>query len=121
MVLFDNSNRGKMQVIENAKSYDVATWLLGIMRSFISGGSSAIVSGFAVIATAPEKFNFSHGIGKTLKVMTVMFLFTGLYRMFEFLQLHSIPDKIDQSLAHAAESAQQTVAAVKQAQVEAGK
>jgi hypothetical protein len=110
-----------MNAIENAKAYDFQTWLIGIMRSFISGGSSAIVSAFAVIGVAPDKFNFSDGLGKTAKVMLFMFAFTGIYRMCEFLQLHGAPDKVEQSLAQAAESAQVTVAAVKQAQSEASK
>jgi hypothetical protein len=112
--------------ISNAKSYDVATWVLGIFRSFVSGGSSAVVSGFAAIGIAPDRFNFADGMGKTFKMMGVMFLFVGIYRMCEFLALHGAPDKLTQSLDEAsvatravATQANQAVQAVDQAMTQA--
>jgi len=102
-----------MTAVTNAKAYDWSTWLLGIFRSFISGGSAAMVSGLTSIGIAPDKFNLTSSVGNTLKLMGVMFLFQGGYRMFEFLQLHGAPDKLQATLATAADAA-------KTAQVAAG-
>jgi hypothetical protein len=103
-----------MKAIENAKSYDVATWLMGIFRSFMSGGAAALASlSGAGIAGLSVK--------QTLKTTAASFLIMGLYRLGEFLSLHGSPDKIDATLIQAAQSAQATVEAVKQAQAEAGK
>jgi len=83
-----------MDAITNAMGYDWPTWLLGIMRSFISGGSSSMVAAMGGMGIAPDKFNLNAGLGNTVKLMVVMFVFQGCYRMFEFLQLHSAPDKV---------------------------
>jgi hypothetical protein len=78
--------------------------MIGIFRSFISGGSSAMVAGLSSMGIAPGTFNLTNSVGNTLKLMGVMFLFQGGYRMFEFLQLHGAPDKLQQTLQVAAEA-----------------
>lgn len=83
-----------MAAFKNAQAYDWPSWWLGIMRSFISGGSSSMVAAMAGMGIAPDRFNLTNGVGNTLKLMGVMFLFQGGYRMFEFLQLHGAPDKV---------------------------
>jgi hypothetical protein len=94
--------------------YDWATWRMGIMRSLISGGSSSMVSGLAGIGIAPGTFNLTGNLSNTLKLMSVMFLFQGGYRMFEFLALHPIPDPVAaaQAIQSAQAAAKQTVAAI---------
>jgi len=109
-----------MALITNAQSYDWQTWLLGIFRSFISGGSAAMVSGMAGIGIAPDRFNLTNSYGNTLKLMGVMFLFQGGYRMFEFLQLHGAPDKLQVALNTADVAAQQAVGAIKDAKSAVG-
>lgn len=103
-----------MTAIENAKSYDFQTWLIGIMRSFLSGGAAALasLSGAGISGLS---------LNQTLKTTAASFLIMGLYRLGEFVTLHGAPDKIDQTLAQAAQSAQATVVAVKQAQSESNK
>ena len=83
-----------MNAITNAMQYDWPTWFLGIMRSFISGGSSSMVAAMGGMGIAPDRYNLNAGLGNTVKLMVVMFVFQGCYRMFEFLQLHSAPDKV---------------------------
>lgn len=95
-----------MQAITNAKTYDWSTWTLGIFRSFISGGSSAMVGGMAGMGIAPDRFNLTNNVSHTLELMGTMFLFQGGYRMFEFLQLHGAPDRLQGAL----ETAQQATA-----------
>jgi hypothetical protein len=102
-------------MFEGVRQYDWATWWLGIMRSFVSGGSSAMVAGLTSMGIAPGTFNLSGSIGNTLKLMGVMFLFQGGYRMFEFLQLHGAPDKLQQSLNKAEDATKEAVTAVKEA------
>lgn len=110
-----------MQAITNAKQYDFGTWMLGIMRAFISGGSSAIVSGAAVMGIAPEHFNLGAGLGHTLKLMGAMFLFNGIFRLAEFLSLHGAPDQLQASLASAATATKEAGAAIADAQSQAPK
>lgn len=87
-----------MTLLVNAQQYDWPTWWIGIMRSFISGGSSSMVAAMAGMGIAPDKFNLqtgaTGGLWHTAELMVVMFVFQGLYRMFEFLTLHSAPDKV---------------------------
>jgi hypothetical protein len=104
-----------LAMMTNAGKYDWPTWMLGIMRSFISGGSSAMVSGLASIGIAPDKFNFTGNLGNTLKLMGVMFLFQGGYRMFEFLQLHGAPDQLQATLEKASVATKQAASAVAEA------
>ena len=73
--------------VEHASHYDWATWVLGIMRSFLSGGAAALVTGGGgLIAGITMKQHFI--------MMGSSFLLMGLYRMGEFLQLHGAPDPV---------------------------
>lgn len=96
--------------IRNAATYDWGTWLIGIMRSFISGASSAMVAAMGSIAIDPANFNLSGNLRHTLEMGGIMFLFQGGYRMFEFLQLHGAPDKLQQTLETAAIESNKAVA-----------
>ena len=109
-----------LTAVTNARAYDWPTWFLGIFRSFISGGSAAMVSGLTSIGIAPDKFNLSSSVGNTLKLMGVMFLFQGGYRMFEFLQLHGAPDQLAAQLDTAVAAAKQSQIVAGQAQEAAG-
>ena len=101
--------------LTNAATYDWKTWLIGIFRAFISGGSSAMVAGLTSMGIAPGTFNLNNSVGNTLKLMGVMFLFQGGYRMFEFLQLHGAPDQVQQKLDVAEDKAKEAVTAVQEA------
>ena len=90
-----------IRAFESIASYDFGTWMLGIMRSFISGGSAAVAGGLSVMGIDSEHFNLHKGLPHVLEMMFTMFLIMGLYRMFEFLQLHGAPDKLEQALANA--------------------
>ena len=74
-----------LAAISNAKIYDWKTWLLGIMRSFMSGGGAALLTlgGAAYVQLPPAKMWAMVGVN---------FLGMGLYRMGEFLQLHGAPE-----------------------------
>lgn len=99
----------------NASKYDWPTWWIGILRSFISGGSSSMVAGLTSMGIAPGTFNLSGSLGNTVKLCGVMFLFQGGYRLFEFLSLHGAPDKLSQALDHAASATKEAGAAISEA------
>lgn len=105
-----------MQAITNAIAYDWSTWTLGIFRSFISGGSSAMVGGMAGMGIAPDRFNLTNNVAHTLELMGIMFLFQGGYRMFEFLSLHGAPDKLQAALDTAQQATKVAGAAIQDAQ-----
>lgn len=86
------------------------------MRSFISGGSSAMAGGLASIGIAPGTFNLTNSLSNTVKLMIVMFVFQGGYRMFEFLSLHGAPDQLQATLVTAAVATDKASAAIADAQ-----
>jgi hypothetical protein len=104
-----------MLAIDNARRYDWPTWWIGILRAFISGGSSSMVAGLTSMGIAPGTFNLSGSLGNTLKLCGTMFLFQGGYRMFEFLQLHGAPDKLSQALGQAATATKEAGKAISEA------
>jgi len=106
--------------VATAGKLDGRGWLIGIFRAFISGGSSAVVSGLGAMGIANDKFNLSTNVGNTLKLVGLMFVFQGGYRLFEYLQLHPVPDQVQQSLDSASASAKQTVDAIADAKDAAG-
>jgi hypothetical protein len=76
-----------MQAYSNAQQYAWSDWVIGIMRSFLSGGAAAFITlgGGALVGVPPSKLWIMIGVN---------FVTMGLYRMGEFLQLHGAPDKI---------------------------
>jgi hypothetical protein len=74
----------------NGRRYDWATWWLGIMRAFLSGGAAALLTGGGgtLIGIPPSQ---------VYKLMGINFFFMGLYRLGEFLQIHGAPDKLNGS------------------------
>ena len=100
-----------MTAIDNAKSYDWTTWLIGIMRSFLSGGAAAFLTlgGGSLVGVPPKQ---------VWLMMLINFLAMGLYRMGEFLTLHGAPDKLQQSLDTAAAATKDAGKAIAEARAE---
>ena len=74
----------------NAKGYDWGTWAIGLMRSFFSGGASALVTGTGgALVGIPQAMVW--------KLMGINFVVMGLNRLGEFLQLHGAPDPVQVS------------------------
>lgn len=87
-----------MTITDNARRYDWETWMLGIMRSFLSGGAVALCTGGGcALLDIPGT--------KIWKLMALNFILMGLYRMGEFLQLHGAPDQLQASLQKASDAA----------------
>lgn len=94
--------------VGNARGYDWSTWMLGLFRSFMSGGAGALVAlgGSTVLKLS---------LKQTLLLTGGQFVIMGLYRLGEFLQLHGGPDQLSAAIEKASASAQQTVEAVAEA------
>jgi hypothetical protein len=90
-----------MTAIDNAKGYAWGDWWIGIMRSFLSGGAAALLTGTggAVIGIPGHQ---------VWKLMGINFVLMGLYRMGEFLTLHGAPDKRQQILGSGVDGSQET-------------
>lgn len=75
-----------MQAIQNAKNYDWKDWLIGILRSFLSGGAAAFLTfgGGSLVGVPPRQ---------VWQMVGINFVAMGMYRMGEFLQLHGAPDQ----------------------------
>lgn len=91
-----------MRAVDNARSYDWQSWMLGIMRSFLSGGAAALLTGggSALVGIPPRQ---------AWVLMGINFISMGLYRMGEFLQLHGAPDQVQKALESAAEETSKAV------------
>lgn len=103
-----------MLAVDNARTYAWGDWMIGIMRSFFSGGAAALVTGGGgSLVGIPSK--------QVWQLMGINFLLMGLYRMGEFLQLHGAPDKLQQSLETAAAANVKVSEAIADAQAQAPK
>jgi hypothetical protein len=101
-----------LTAVTNAKSYAWGDWLIGLMRSFLSGGAAAlVVGGGGAIAGITAKQQYI--------MMATSFVSMGLYRMGEFLQLHGAPDKLQQTLQTAQEAQQKAGEAIATAKTQA--
>lgn len=98
----------------NAKQYDWATWVMGLFRSFMSGGAASIV-----VATSTNLVVPNMTPARTLILMGITFLFQGIYRMCEFLALHGAPDQVQVALAEAATKQAEASDAVQNAKLAA--
>lgn len=101
-----------MSLVSNAQGYAWGDWWIGIMRSFLSGGAAALLTGTggAVIGIPGHQ---------VWQLMGINFVLMGLYRMGEFLTLHGAPDKLQQSLNVAESKTKEAVEAVKDAKAAA--
>lgn len=107
-------------MIVNARGYDWATWFMGIMRSFIAGGAGAVASPLGPMILDPKDYNLGSGLVKVLISMLIGFGVSGVVGLAMFLKTHSGPDRIQESLAVAADATAQAGAAIADAQKKAG-
>ena len=70
---------------------DFRDWLRGLIASFISGGASAITSGFTVSAMDPNDYNLYNT--KLYMLMGTMFLVNGILGAAMFLRNKPIPNE----------------------------
>lgn len=101
-------------IMSSVSQYKWADWVSGILKSFISGGSAAVVSAFTTMGISPEKYNLNAGLGNTMKLAGIMFLAMGVYRLAEFLTIHAVPDQVAaaEAMQNAQVAAKETVAAI---------
>lgn len=85
-----------MRMFLNAARYDWGTWVEGIWRSIVTGGTSGIISGFASMGIDPEHFNLKNSVGlHDLFVMSgAMFGAMAFVHIVLFLNTHPAPDKL---------------------------
>lgn len=83
-----------MMLLGNARGYDWATWLVGILRSFNMGLGGAITGIIGPMATDSDHFNLGpNGLKHTLVSMAIGFVIGGVFQMGLFLQTHGAPEK----------------------------
>lgn len=83
--------------VANAKSYAWGDWMVGILRSFLSGGAAALITLGGATAVGLDST-------RAWKMVGINFIVMGLYRLGEFLQLHGAPDKLQATLQTAQEA-----------------
>ncbi len=69
----------------------LAKWLYGLLGGFIGGGAGAASATLAACVIKPDAFNFSSGVGNTLKLAAATFLLTGISHALMFLQQSPLP------------------------------
>jgi hypothetical protein len=101
-----------LTAVTNARTYDWQTWLLGLFRSFLSGGAVALATFGGASAVGLDST-------KTWKMVGINFIAMGLYRLGEFLQLHGAPDKLGETLQVAADATAKAGEAIATAKTQA--
>jgi|ERR1019366_1915618 hypothetical protein len=91
-----------MTMMQNASHYDWQTWMIGILRSAIAGGSTGVLNSLLSMGIDPQNINFTNGLKKALAMMFGSFILGGVVHMFIFLSTHSGPDPLQQALQAAA-------------------
>lgn len=80
--------------MKSAVEYDWGTWLMGILRSLISGGASAVAGGVGAVGIDPNFFNLNAGFSHTIKLMVFSFCVSGFTHMMMFLSTHGTPEPV---------------------------
>jgi len=80
--------------VSNMKSYDWATWLVGIIRSVVSGGATSILNAGGTALVIPESVNTGAGLHKLLALLAVYFVLGAITHMAIFLSTHGAPDQV---------------------------
>ncbi len=101
-----------LTAVTNAKSYNWSEWLLGLFRSFLSGGAVALATLGGANAVGLDNT-------KAWKMVGINFVIMGLYRLGEFLQLHGAPDKLQETLQVAADATNKAKEAISVAKTQA--
>lgn len=70
-------------------------WVHGLVCACLGGGLNAITSGFGSMLVAPEKFNLQEGLGKTLKLMGISFLFGAISHTAAYFKQSPPPEPED--------------------------
>jgi hypothetical protein len=81
-----------MLMLTNLGKYDWATWLVGIWRAIITGGTGGVISGFASMGIDPEHFNLTTGLGHVFRLAGIMFVAMAFVHLVLFLNTHPAPD-----------------------------
>jgi uncharacterized membrane protein len=68
---------------------DWSNWVKGIMSGFISGGASAVVSGFTVGLMDSKDYNFQNG--KLWTLIVTLFIVNGVLGMMLYLTKSPLP------------------------------
>lgn len=66
-------------------------WVYGLVSAFVGGGAASISTGLTAIGVAPESFNLSSGLHKTLVLMGATFLVNGIIAGAAYLKDHPAP------------------------------
>jgi hypothetical protein len=98
-----------ISAIVNAQGYDWSSWLVGIIRSAVSGGATAILNTTGTALVLPNDVNTGAGLHKLLALLGIYFALGAIVHMAIFLETHGAPDKLQQALAEAAVQSQQAV------------
>lgn len=95
-----------INMLSTASSLDLKGWMLGSVGALISGGAGAIGGGFGAMVEDPEHFNVGGGgLHHLLVMMGITFLISGIISLAKFLQVHPVPDQLQQAVDKAAEEA----------------
>lgn len=94
------------------RDYAWSDWLVGIMRSFLSGGAAAFLTGTGgALVGIPSAMVW--------KLMGINFVMMGLYRLGEFLQLNGAPTQLQKTLETAAAATKEAGQAIAEAKSQA--
>lgn len=72
-------------------------WLRNVITTVVSGGAHGLIAGLTTMGVAPDTFNLSQGLHKTLAVAFICAGFSGLISLANLLSdpAKAIPEDVD--------------------------
>lgn len=80
-----------MNAVTNAQRLDWNGWILGVMRSFVTGAAGAIAATGTVSIADPKDWGVGD-LGHMAMLASITFLGAGIVHLAVFLQTHPTPD-----------------------------
>ena len=95
-----------INAVATAQRLDWSGWFEGLWGAFITSAAGAASAAIGTMVVDPGDFNLHGGIRKLFEVMAVSALIPGMVSLLKFLQMHPLPDKLQEALKAAAANVQ---------------
>lgn len=79
-------------------------WSYGLGAAFIGGGAGAITSSQVAMGIAPDRFNYSNGIGNMAKMAALTFIVQGALMALAYLKQSPLPALVETTVITKAET-----------------
>ncbi len=78
-------------ILEIGKMGTWQMWLKGLIAAGIAGGANGVITGFAAMGIAPDKFNLQAGFKATLTIAGVSAVMSAIIGVAAYLKQSPVP------------------------------